>query len=314
MQRTEKIINCFDARESLTLEKPVYKQYSKKLFNHYLKQDLGQGDVSQYPRELYARKVRAKIMSKANGIAAGLKESIYLLQTRGIIAHTDHMDGDSINSGDVLLTLTGKIGAILAVERTILNILQRFCGIASLTYQYVQQLRCRSCFIIGTRKTIWRYWDKRAIQSGGGLSHRLGLDDAVMLKENHLSLIKSAADKYKLKNIIAELCQHNPNLRFVEVEVSTENEFWQILEIYRTLDKNLPKVIMFDHFTADKINILLEEVKSEDLYNQVLFEASGNITRQRITEYSLSGVDVISCGALTHSAAGMDLTLLIENL
>jgi len=311
MLRREKIINCFDARESLTLDHPVYKQYSQEIFRSYLEQDLGKGDVSQYPRELYARKITAKIIAKSAGVAAGLRESIYLLQLRHIIGHSDHIDGDHIKPGEILLTLTGEIGAIMAVERTILNILQRFCGIASLTAEYVRQLRCDCCFIIGTRKTLWSYWDKRALQSGGGLSHRLSLDDAIMLKDNHLRLIKSA-EPYLLKDIISELGHRNPDLRFIEVEVSTENEFWQILEVYATLQTSLPKVIMFDHFGADKINQLIEEIKSQEIYDQVLFEASGNITQKQITEYSLSGVDVISCGALTHSAIGLDLSLSIE--
>lgn len=311
--RSTVIRNAFDAVEELDLQKPSYGEAVLALFSRMLNEDLGQGDVSLFPQETYRTNYRARIIAKSPAIIAGLEETIFFLDSKNIKCSTKYRSGDAINTGDVLLTMDGRATLILSLERTILNILQRFCGIASMTHSYVDRISGTSAFIAGTRKTLWGLPDKRAVQCGGGLTHRLGLHDAAILKENHLAILHQSKNQNLFKQAISDIIATYPYLKFIEIEVTNAEEFMRTLPYLRQITAPFPFVIMFDHFTADQIPELIGKTKQLHLYNNILFEASGNISLETVRDYAESGVDVISVGALTHSVTSADLSLLIDS-
>ncbi|MBN2279362.1 MAG: carboxylating nicotinate-nucleotide diphosphorylase [Candidatus Marinimicrobia bacterium] len=310
MSRKEKILNCFNARDELSIDNARYQDFTRRLFNFLLEEDLGKGDVSQYPPAAFGKKIECAIIVKEEGVVAGLEEIIFLLGQYRVKVLTDFLDGDIIKIGDVLLKLQGEAGKILALERTVLNILQRFCGIATMTARYQSRIGRQDCFIIGTRKTLFGFWDKKAVQSGGGLTHRLNLEDAVMLKENHLDLLKK--NGVSIFETLENIIRKNKGLRFIEIEVTYEQEFWEMARNLEKVKFDVPKVLMFDHFTVHQIRNLIEEMQKRGIYDDLLLEASGDITLETVSSYAEAGIDVISSGALTHSVKGLDLTLLFN--
>lgn len=307
MTRLEKILECFDAKHELTIDNPKYKNFTEELFEFLLESDLGNGDASQFPPSAYQKTIECAIVVKENGIAAGLEEIEHLLNKYKVKMITDFQDGSKIKIGQILMKIQGESGRILALERTILNILQRLCGIATMTAKYMEQITRKECFAIGTRKTLLGFWDKKAVQCGGGLSHRLNLEDAAMLKENHLNVLAP-----EILDGLENIIRQNNNLRFIEIEVTNEKEFWIMARHLCNVKFDIPKVIMFDHFTIGQIKKIIAEMQLKGIYDEILLEASGNIDLKSIGKFAQSGVDVISSGALTHSVEGLDLSLLFN--
>ena len=312
MERVKEVKKCFDA-ESINLSNQEYKSYISKIFNISLNYDLKSGDASQVPEDLYQKQAEAKLVAKESGLLAGLEEVEFILNNLNydLQINLNFEDGNFVNSGDEILSLLGPISDILSVERTLLNFLQRLCGIATLTNQYMQKIEEQNSFISATRKTIWNMWDKKAVQLGGGLSHRLNLADAAMLKENHLQILKNQKGRHTIEKSIQQIVK-NANLKFIEVETTNLGEFRSIGEILGKLPNSIYKVVMFDHFSPVKIKAALSEAKSYAYYDDILFEASGNINLNTVTEYAETGIDIISSGALTQPGKSLDLSLLIE--
>jgi nicotinate-nucleotide pyrophosphorylase (carboxylating) len=311
--RSTVIQNAFNAIEELDLQKPPYREAVVALFSRMLNEDLGQGDVSLTPQETYKTNLKAQIIAKSPSIIAGLEETVFFLDTQNIKCTSKYNSGDAISNIDTLLNVEGKATQILSLERTILNILQRLCGIASMTHSYVDQISGTSAFITATRKTLWGLPDKRAVQCGGGLTHRLGLHDAAILKENHLAILHQSKNQNLFKQAISDIIATYPYLKFIEIEVTNAEEFMRTLTYLRKITAPFPFVIMFDHFTPDQIPELISKTKQIHLYNNILFEASGDISLENVRDYAETGVDVISVGALTHSVTSADLSLLIDN-
>lgn len=312
MDRLDLVKNCFDSEKFLSLENPYYRDFITDLFNFLLNNDLKGSDISQYPHNIYEKECNAKIIAKSHGISACLDEIIFLLKLKEVEAKTPFQNGVEIEPNETFLSLSGKAANILSAERTILNFIQRLSGIATLTKKYIDTIGKRDCFVAGTRKTFWGYLDKKAVQCGGGVSHRLNLNDAAMLKDNHLTIIKKSLHEKGLQVAINEIAKSKNSLRFIEVEVKNEREFEEVVGIFTSLENNLPKAIMFDHFTPKLINKMINKVKSNNQYEKIFFEASGDINLNNINQYAKSGVDIISVGALTHSAKSCDFTLLVS--
>lgn len=312
LSRIEQVRKCFDASAELRLDHKYYRQLVLAFLDNLLAMDTGSGDAARQPAEYYNHKVPAIIKAKSPGVIAGLAEIRAFLDHHGLKSTSNFSDGDPVKGGETILTIKGPAGQILAVERTILNIFQRLSGIATVTAQYNQALTGLPCFVTATRKTLWGIIDKSALQYGGGLTHRLGLSDAAMLKENHLAVLKKSSDPQALLTALKAIIANDPPLRFVEVEVTTDDEFQQVVETYKQLTTDICRVIMFDHFSPDNIRRLIEATKTAGVYSQILFEASGNITLETIRDYASAGVDVVSVGALTHSVKSTDYSLLIS--
>lgn len=309
MNRKEKIIQCFDNRTEISLKNQEYVDFVEQTFKNSLNNDIKSGDASQLPRKLYQYETRANIIAKQTGIIGGLEEIVHILKSFELNIETFFEDGERIDNNEIMLTISGKISQLLKLERTILNFLQRLCGIATKTKKFADQINHTDCFVIGTRKTIWGMWDKKAVQCGNGLSHRIGLYDAAMLKENHLKILKQENGFQAIKSSIENIIE-TKNPRFIEVEVTSLREFSKISELLAGIDDKTPKVIMFDHFSPTKIKGCLEEAQENKQYDKIFFEASGNITLDNIRDYAEAGVDVISSGALTHSVKSLDLSML----
>ncbi len=239
----------------------------------------------------------AKLIAKAEGIIAGIEvfEMVFKLIDSEIDFKNIFKDGDRVTHGDVILTMTGKTQTILKGERLALNFLQRMSGIASLSNQYSKAVEGIAVRVVDTRKTTpnLRILEKYAVSVGGCYNHRFNLSDAMMIKDNHIKAvgsIKKAIEKGK--TII-------PHTMKIEVEVKNLEELNEALEAGAD-------IIMLDNMSSEEMK---QAVSVAD--HKAIIEASGGIGLNNIKEVALTGVDIISVGALTHSYQSLDISLLI---
>ena len=240
--------------------------------------------------------VRAIIISKQSGVIAGIYEAELLFSHFGINVKKNFNDGDFVSNRDIILELFGSARKILLLERTVLNIMGRMSGIATITRRLVDKVKSVNpkVKIAGTRKTLLRRIDKRAIIIGGGEPHRFSLSDAILIKDNHLKLV-SLEDAIRRAKAFS-------NYKIVEVEV--EN-----IEDCLKAAKAGANIIMLDNMSPDEVSKAIELLKKEDLREKVKIEISGGISEENILEYAKLDVDVISLGSLTHSVRNFDLSL-----
>ncbi len=213
-------------------------------------------------------------------------------------------DGDRVEPGTSIAYVAGEMRLLLAMERTALNFLQRLSGIATLTARFVAEVAGTKAVILDTRKTTpgWRALEKYAVRCGGGTNHRLGLYDAVLIKDNHLAWLQAGGDPIG-RAVAAARDQAPPNTKFIEVEVDTLDQLDRALECR-------PDIVLIDNLGPD---LLAEAVRRRDERAPgVLLEASGGVNLATVRALALSGVDRISVGALTHSAPALDIGLDFE--
>jgi nicotinate-nucleotide pyrophosphorylase (carboxylating) len=262
-----------------------------------LAEDLGRaGDLTTDATIPAGTQMRAVIAARKTGVIAGLDAAEYALR----LIDTDvsfalkKQDGASLAPGDVIAELKGSARSILIAERTMLNFLGRLSGVASLTRQYVDAVAHTKTRIVCTRKTTpgHRALEKRAVRCGGGTSHRYGLDDAILIKDNHI-----AACNGSVADAIERAKAYAGHLRMVEVEVDTLAQ----LEIALA---NAPHAILLDNMSLADLS---DAVKLTG--GRVPLEASGGVTLSSVAAIAETGVDFISSGALTHSAPNLDLGL-----
>ncbi|MCC7051128.1 MAG: carboxylating nicotinate-nucleotide diphosphorylase [Bacteroidia bacterium] len=269
-------------------------------------EDIGDGDHTTLATVNSNIKQKAKLLVKEAGIIAGvdIAKKVFslfdpLLQVQILIA-----DGSVVKHGDIILIVEGKAQSILTAERLVLNIMQRMSGIATHTAQLNQFLQETNCKLLDTRKTTpnFRYFEKEAVKIGGGLNHRFGLYDMILIKDNHIDY--SGGITNALVNTFNYLKETQRNLA-VEIEVRNLNELEQVLSIGGI------QRILLDNFTPTLIAQAVARVKEYNQKNNcsVSTEASGGITQETIRSYALAGVDYISVGALTHHIKSLDLSL-----
>lgn len=292
MMKKEIIKKYFNQAGKLVMNNKNYFRQVKFLFDFFLREDLaGKGDITSNLLINEKNTAIAEIIVKKNGILAGLQETKWFLREQGIEFQTKIEDGEKIKKGQVILKLSGKTKKILMLERTILNVLQRMSGIAGATAELVKKVN-NKVLICPTRKTQWGLLDKRAVVCGGGGTHRLGLYDFMLVKENHFFDQKNLTDK--LLNYLTK--------SFWEIEVENEKQALEIAKLN-------PRAIMFDDFEPLKIKEVVKKIKK--INSNIIFEASGGINKNNINRYANTGVDIISLGALTHSAKALDISLRI---
>ena len=285
MTKQHNIIKYFNQITKLKLSNPTYKRQVKFFADFFVEEDLGdKGDVTTDLIIQHNSPVTAIIKAKESGILAGLDEIVWLSKTHNLKPKTFTKDGNRLKKGQKIMQITGGIKNILKLERTVLNILQRMSGIATATNKLVK-LTSNKVLICPTRKTQWGLLDKKAVTLGGGGTHRLGLYDWILIKDNH---IKISNFKFQISNC------------FFEIEVKTENEL-----LHALLKK--PGAIMLDNMTPKKIRQILLKYKKE--LKRIIIEASGGINEKSISAYSKTGVHIISIGALTHSTKALDISL-----
>ncbi|MBP5456422.1 MAG: carboxylating nicotinate-nucleotide diphosphorylase [Paludibacteraceae bacterium] len=271
----------------------------ESLLNLAFAEDIGDGDHSTLSCIPADKKGKAKLLIKEPGILAGVEiaKKVFHKFDSNLKMEVFINDGAEVKPGDIAFIVEGKDQSLLQTERTVLNIMQRMSGIATTTRQYVKLLDGLHTRILDTRKTTpgLRVLEKMAVKIGGGVNHRMGLFDMIMLKDNHIDFaggIENAVNKTK-----AYLKEKGKNLK-IEVEVRNLDELRQALAV-GGVDR-----VMFDNFD---IPTTKEAVKIVN--GQVETESSGGITIKTLRSYAECGVDFISVGALTHSVKGLDMSL-----
>ena len=268
-----------------------------------LEEDLGYGDITSDSLLGAAHRARATVYLKEEGVAAGLAEIGALFRLLGCDVRLHGEDGARAEAGRVLMEVEGEARAILAGERTALNILGRMSGIATSVAEAVAAAGrvSPSVRVAATRKTVpgLRELDKRAVELGGGDTHRFRLDDCVLIKDNHLMF------GFTISEAVERARRRVSFTKKIEVEVRT-------LEEAREAARAGADIVMFDNMSPDEIRDCLRALDGEGLRGGRLFEASGGITMENIAEYAASGVDVVSMGSLTHSVRSLDVKLRVE--
>ncbi len=276
-----------------------FSKHIDRLIELALEEDIGPGDITTDHLVDAEAKGNGVIVAKENLVVAGLDLAlrVFLRIDDGMKFHSPFTDGDRIQTGDTVVELSGRLSTLLTGERTALNFLQRLSGIATLTRDYVAQLEGKDVKLLDTRKTTpgWRELEKYAVRIGGGTNHRMGLYDAVLIKDNHIAAAGSISEA--VKRISAKV----PDTTTIEVE--TDN-FDQVQE---AVDAGA-HIIMLDNMTTEQIIAAVALVDG-----RAKLEVSGGITKIRLAELAETGIDYISSGALTHSAQAVDLSMRIDD-
>ena len=260
---------------------------------NFIKEDLGYHDVSC--NLIPDHNAAAEIITKEDGVVAGMSEALQIFDYFNIQTATDLIDGSLVRKNDVIFTLEGSARSILRAERLSLNFLGRMSGIATLTRLFVD--RAGKAKIAGTRKTTpgFREFEKKAIITGGGDPHRFNLSDAVMIKDNHIAVLG-------LEKAVEAAKKNASFTQKIEIEVEDQDSALHAAEM--NVD-----IIMFDNMTPQGIKNAIDMLIENGLRDNVLLEASGGISLENVSEYAGAGVDIISIGALTHSSKWLDLSL-----
>ena len=261
-------------------------------------EDLGDGDhttLSTIPADAMGR---SRLIIKEDGILAGVDIAEKVLHKVDSSIKMEVMigDGSEVKKGDVAFTAEGPVRSLLIAERTMLNIMQRMSGVATMTRRYQNELKGLKTRVLDTRKTTpgMRMLEKEAVKIGGGTNHRIGLFDMILIKDNHIDF---AGGIEKAITRAADYCRENGKNLKIEVEVRSLDDIRRVLA-HGGVDR-----IMFDNFTPE---LTREAVALVD--GRVETESSGGITLDNLRAYGEAGVDFISVGALTHSVKGLDMS------
>ncbi|MHC4698133.1 MAG: carboxylating nicotinate-nucleotide diphosphorylase [Planctomycetota bacterium] len=273
-------------------------------------EDLGSGDLTAGLLPEPGEHASFRLVAKAGGVFAGREIAPLVLR-----AYDESIEiewADSAADGaliDVppatLATISGPLGALLSAERVLLNFLQRLCGVATLTRQFVDAVAGTETTILDTRKTTpgWRSLEKYAVRCGGGTNHRQGLYDAVLIKDNHLAGVEDQRLAGTVFEQLNRLLEGGPKPAFIEVEADT---LQQVEELYKVVGIDL---ILLDNFSPDALRRAVALRNELGLDGKVALEASGGVTLAGVRALAETGVDRISVGAITHSATALDLSL-----
>ena len=265
-----------------------------------LAEDIGTGDITTQATVSPESKGRAQAIAKDDFVVAGIDvfEQTFKCLDKNIKVKKMIKDGIRASRGDVIAEVAGSLSNILQAERVALNLLQRMCGIATLTSKYVKVVRDTKVKILDTRKTMpgLRVLDKMAVRLGGGTNHRIGLYDGVLIKDNH---IEAAGGITK-----AVAAQRKHLKRRLKIEVETKN----MREVKEALQCGVD-IIMLDNMTNDAMKKAVDFIAG-----RAITEASGNVNLQRVREIAATGVDFISVGELTHSVRAADISLRVKGI
>ena len=279
------------------------KLIEQKLLN-FLYEDIEYGDITG---ELIPDiPVIANLTVKQQGIVCGIKFVKILLEALDINVECYYDDGKFVEKGDIVLKLKGSSQTILSAERTVLNLVMRLSGIATLTRYYVEKVEQSGLVIIiaATRKTTpgFRYFEKYAVMVGGGDPHRWSLSDTILIKENHLKVLGDQS----IKKIQETIKKQSSFTKKVDIEVENLQELLKAL-------KFSPEIVMLDDFSIDDIHKAIKIIQHSSEPLKPLIEVSGGISEHNFNEYLIPGINIISLGALTHSVKSIDFSLKIKD-
>lgn len=269
------------------------------IIKNALAEDIGDGDHSALACIPSDAQSKAKLLIKESGILAGVDVAQWVAQTVDNLLEFELLipDGSEVKPGDIAFYISGSSRSLLSAERIILNLMQRMSGIATATNRMVQSIQHTHCQILDTRKTVpgLRYFDKLAVKIGGGVNHRLGLFDMIMIKDNHADYAGSLT--HAIQNARKYVADTGKEL-LIEVETRNLNEIKEAL-----LEGGIHR-IMFDNFSPELMKEAVALVNGK-----VQTEASGGITEDNLVSYAETGVDFVSMGCLTHTVKNLDLSL-----
>lgn len=275
------------------------KDYLVSFIQNALAEDVGNGDHTSLSTIPTGKIGKAKLLIKEKGIIAGIDVALEIFKTvdSDLVVEVLMNDGQAVNYGDIAFFVSGSVHSILKAERLVLNTMQRMSGIATKTNSIVKILEGTNTKVLDTRKTTpgLRYLEKLSVKIGGGVNHRFGLYDMILIKDNHVDYAGG------IKNAILSAQSYLKTNNFqipVEIEVRNLEELRQVIEI-GSVDR-----ILLDNFDFPTLK------KAVELVNGVFVtEASGGITEGNVLEYAKCGVDYVSMGALTHSVKSLDMSL-----
>jgi nicotinate-nucleotide pyrophosphorylase (carboxylating) len=276
-----------------------YETALHELIKNALAEDIGDGDHSTLSSINENAEGKAVLKIKQDGVLAGMHvaETIFRFMQPDIIFTPYKKDGDNMKFGEIAFEVMAKVHTILKCERLVLNSMQRMSGIATLTKKYVQKLEGYKTKLLDTRKTTpnFRLLEKEAVKIGGGVNHRFGLYDMIMLKDNHIDYCGGI--EQAITKAFDYVQQNNLHLK-IEVETRSIDDVKKVMAIGKV------NRIMLDNFAPEKI---VEALKIID--GKFETEASGGINYDNIESYAATGVDYISSGAIIHQAVSLDLSL-----
>jgi len=280
------------------------KILEKKLME-ILAEDIGQGDITTALIAPLGTEAEAAVIANEQGIVAGVEETKTLWESLGLRAESSVNDGEEIEAKQVLMRVSGDVRTILSTERTALNILTRMSGIATVTRRLVEELRRvgLQTRIACTRKTApgLLYFDKKAVSIGGGDTHRLHLDDMILIKDNHIAVAGGIEQAVRIAKKRASFTKK------IEIEVTKAEDA-------QTAAKAGADIIMFDNFSPKQIEKACLLLKKAKLYGRILTEASGGITAENFLDFASAGVDIVSLGEITSSARTLNMSLEISRI
>ena len=311
MNRKQLLKKAFQRGHLLTLKNKLYRDWINKFIVGETRGDIGTGDITSNAVLENGLKIKAVIYSRSNGIIAGIEEISLLLKESKIKIKQLKKDGDKIKKGSKILFLEGNEKNILKLERSVLDVLSRMSGIATLTNELLKNTKNKTA-IAPTRKTHWRYLDKKAVYVGGGLTHRLALWESILIKDNHLAALKTERVNDIIGTALERAWKNRKKGIFLEIETANESQAVKAAEKFKELkakENNIPCLIMLDNIKPVKIKKIIRKLKTKKLLSQILIEASGGITPKNIKEYSKTGVDVVSLGYLTTSSSSLNIKL-----
>lgn len=273
-------------------------QLEDKLIDLAFAEDIGDGDHTTLcciPEEAMGR---SHLLIKEDGILAGVEVAKKVFDSFDPTLKVEVLIGDGlpVKKGDIAMIVSGKTRSLLQTERLMLNIMQRMSGIATMTHKYVERIVGTGCHVLDTRKTTpgMRMLEKQAVKLGGGMNHRIGLFDMILLKDNHIDFAGGIA------NAIDRCHQY---LKDKHLDLKIEIEVRNFDELQQVLDKGGVNRIMLDNFSVPDTKKAVDIIK-----HRYETESSGGITYDTIRNYAEQGVDFISVGALTHSVKGLDMS------
>lgn len=275
----------------------------RRMIAQWFEEDIREGDHTSLCCIPPTQEGCQQLIIKDEGILAGVevaKEVIAYFDASLRMEQLLH-DGDAVRKGDIAFRVYGKELSLLQVERTMLNIMQRMSGIATTTHRYQALIEDTGCHVLDTRKTTpgLRYLEKEAVRIGGGMNHRIGLFDMILLKDNHVDFAGG---------ITAALTRARDYCRAKNLDLRIEIETRSLQEIEEALQTQIPDRLMLDNFTPEQTRDAVRFIRDWHSDKYVEIESSGNIRLDTIRQYAETGVDFVSVGALTHSFKSLDMS------
>ena len=282
------------------------KQELRKLIQLWFQEDIREGDHTSLccipPTQMGCQ----QLIIKDEGILAGVEVAKEIIDYFDPECRMEQFlkDGDAVKKGDIAFRVYGKELSLLQIERTMLNVMQRMSGVATTAHRYQSLISDTGCHVLDTRKTTpgLRYLEKEAVKIGGGMNHRIGLFDMILLKDNHVDFSGGITNALTRARVYCK--EKNLNLR-IEIETRSEDE------IREALATGIPDRIMLDNFTPERTKAAVDIIRAWEKTHggrKMEIESSGGITIDTIRDYALAGVDYVSVGALTHSVKSLDMS------